>query len=125
MKKDVKKSSQIIGNNNNKISSLQTFDQFRLKDMLLMAYDVAAVTVSYFFALWFRFDGRFTEIPREYLDSWMKFAPIYILISILVLWAFHLYQSLWRFASFVELKRIICASAVLSIAHTILITVFF
>ena len=71
----------------NRISSLQTFDQFRLKDMLLMAYDVAAVTVSYFFALWFRFDGRFTEIPREYLESWMKFAPIYILVSILVLWA--------------------------------------
>ena len=125
MKKDLKKSSQSMGMKKNRISSLQTFDQFRLKDMLLMAYDVAAVTVSYFFALWFRFDGQFTEIPREYLEAWMKFAPIYILVSILVLWAFHLYQSLWRFASFVELKRIICASAILSIVHTVFITVFF
>ena len=101
------------------------FRRLGLRDLFLMLYDVAAVTVAFFLALWFRFDCRFTEIPDYYLDAWLKFSPVYAFISILVLGLFHLYQSIWKYASFVELKRIICACGVLTITHTVMITLFF
>ena len=94
------------------------------KDLFLMLYDLAAVTIAFFFALWFRFDCRFTEIPDFYLDAWMKFAPIYAVVCVAVLWMFHLYQSIWRFASFDELNRIFCATGILAVFHTVAITVF-
>lgn len=92
---------------------------------LLIIYDLIVGTGSYFMALWLRFDCHFTDIPQEYLMAWMKFAPMYAAISIVVFGVLHLYQSVWRFASFVELKRIAFGSAVLGIVHAILITLIF
>lgn len=94
-------------------------------DLLFMLYDIAAVTVAYCIALWFRFDCRYSEIPSDYLMAWLKFAPINAVISFGVFWAFHLYQSIWKYASMTELKRIVCASSVLAILHALFITLLF
>ena len=102
-----------------------SLDRFHVKDLLFMLYDVTAVTAAYFFALWFRFDCRFSEIPGIYLSAWMKFAPFYALMSILVLWCFHMYQSIWKYASYTEVKQIMYASGILAILHTVLITLLF
>ena len=96
-----------------------------LKDLLFVLYDMIAVTMAYFLALWFRFDCNFSEIPEYYLMTWLKFAPIYVGISIVVFGLFRLYRSIWKYASFTELKRIIGASVVLAVLHTILITLLF
>ena len=105
--------------------SLLRAGNFQMKDFFLMLYDLVAVTGAFFFALWFRFDCRFTEIPRDYLMAWLKFAPIYAAVSFVVFLFFRLYQSIWRFASFVELKRIVFSTAILGTVHTVLITLFF
>ena len=105
--------------------SFSRLKPFRLIDVMLMAYDFGAVSVAYFFALWFRFDCRFSEIPVYYLITWLKFAPIYAIISILVFYIFHLYKSIWKFASYVELKRIMYASMILAFVHTAGITLIF
>lgn len=89
----------------------------------LVVYDILAVTASYFFALLLRFDLRFSMIPISYLEAWIKFAPIYAIIAILVFWALRLYKSIWRFASFTELKRITLATIITCIFHVIAITV--
>ena len=91
----------------------------------LIVYDLIVVCGSYFAALWIRFDCQYTQIPAKYLEAWLCFMPIYAVISIIVLWKMRLYQSIWRFASFVELERIAVSSMILGIAHTVLITVFF
>lgn len=57
--------------------------------------------------------------------AWVKFAPIYAVISIVVFGIFHLYQSIWKCASIAEMKRIMCASGVLAILHTAMITLLF
>ncbi len=93
--------------------------------LFLMIYDALAVSVSYFAALWFRFDCMFSRIPQYYLDSWLKFTPFYIIICIVCLYFLRLYKSIWRFASYNELLRTILASAITSIIHIIGITVFF
>ena len=97
----------------------------RSKDLLLLVYDVFAVTVAYFLALWLRFDCRYTEIPRNFLMNWLFFIPIYAAVSIIVFWLFRLYQSIWKFASYVELKRVICASTILGVIHAVAITLIF
>ena len=38
--------------------------------LLLMLFDLVAVTASYFLALWLRFDCRFSEIPQAFLSAW-------------------------------------------------------
>ena len=93
--------------------------------LFVMIYDIFVVTGAYFIALWLRFDCRFTEIPDSYLMAWMKYAPINAGICVALFWGFRLYQSVWRFASFVELKRVLGASITLSISHTALISILF
>ena len=99
--------------------------QLNTVDLFLILFDAVAVTAAFFLALWFRFDCRFSEIPVEYLTAWVRFAPIYAVVSLVVFGLFHLYRSIWAFASFVELKRILSASAVLAILHTVAITWLF
>jgi len=125
MKKDMQNNSNMQKVHTNKISSLPPLKRYDLKDLFMMLFDLAAVSVAFFFALWFRFDCCFSEIPREYLTAWVKFAPIYAVISIIVFGLFHLYQSIWKFASFIELKRMIYASSILAVVHTVGITLLF
>lgn len=89
----------------------------------LILYDLIAVTASYFFALLLRFDFRFSMIPSAYFGPWKMFAPIYAVFCIIVFWRLRLYKSIWRFASFTELKRIAIATVITFAAHILGITV--
>lgn len=40
----------------------------------LVVYDIIAVNFSYFLGLWLRFDLQYSNIPREYLSAFLKFA---------------------------------------------------
>lgn len=101
------------------------FEHWHMVAVLLVLYDLAVVVGAYFIALWLRFDCRFSEIPHEFLMAWLKFSPIYAVASIFVFWKAHLYQSIWRFASFVELEKVAICSAILGLLHTIGISVLF
>ena len=100
-------------------------DGAKTLDLFLGLYDMFAVTVAYFLALWFRFDCTFSEIPDYYLYSWLKFAPIYAIVAIVVFTIFHLYKSIWKFASFVELNRVALSCLILGVFHTAAITLIF
>ena len=91
----------------------------------LTIYDVAVVVGAYFLALWLRFDCHFSAIPYGYLSAWLRFSPVYAVVSIFVFWKAHLYQSIWRFASFTELEKITVSTVILGLFHTIGITVLF
>ena len=91
---------------------------------LLMLFDIMAVNVPFILALWLRYDCRFTQIYPMYLYSWAKFAPIYTVFCILVFWGLRLYRSLWRFASFGELNRILVSSIITGVFHIFVITTF-
>ncbi len=92
---------------------------------LMMVYDAVFVNLSYFFVLWLRFDCRISLIDQKYKDAFIKFAPIYAGLSVIVLLFFRLYRSVWRFASFSELIRVILASFTASVLHTVLITLLY
>ena len=103
----------------------RVFEHWHMVAVLLLLYDLAVAVGAYFLALWLRFDCRFSEIPQEYLLAWLNFSPIYAVVSVFVFWKAHLYQSIWRFASFVELERVAVSSVILGIVHAIGISVLF
>ena len=92
--------------------------------VLLCLYDFFAVNLAYFMALWLRFDCKFSLIPAKYFFSWVSFAPVYTLFCLIVFWRLHLYRSIWRFASFSEMNRILASSVITCAFHVVAITIF-
>ena len=91
-------------------------------DIILLCYDIVTVAVSYFLALLFRFDLRFSQIPDTYYIPYLKFIPVYLGIVVSIYSLFGLYKSIWKYASSVELSGIIYANAITGILHILLIT---
>ncbi len=90
-----------------------------------MVYDIMAINISYFVALWIRFDCVFSEIPVEFLDPYVYFIPLYTIISLVIFYLAKMYHSVWEYVSVRELMRAALGSVAASIAHVILITVIF
>lgn len=93
--------------------------------LLLLAYDIAVTNGAYLFALWIRFDCTFSSIEPQYLVAWQKFVPVYTICCVVVFWVLHLYQSMWRFASYNEFKHILIANVITTLFHTAIITIMF
>ena len=91
----------------------------------LTVYDAIAMILAFFMALWFRFDCRYTMIPKEYLNLYFKFILIYAVISIFVFRKMRLYNSIWRFASYSELLRTVVATGITFVIHCVGMNVFF
>lgn len=98
------------------------FQHWRLINVGLIVYDIFIVNVSYFLALWLRFDCRFSMIPDYYLDAFAKFAPIYTIVCIGVFVLAKLYRSIWRFASYNELLRVGCTTVITALIQIVGIT---
>lgn len=91
----------------------------------LMIYDFTAVCFSYFAALWIRFDGSINAIPGKYFTAYKEFILIYAVICILIFSMLRLYHSIWRFASYNELRRVAWSSIITALLHTVGITIFY
>ncbi len=93
--------------------------------ILLVLYDILVVCGAYFLSLWLRFDCHYSDIPSEYLMAWARFAPLYAGVCFVTFWILRLYHSLWKFASYDELFRIVFSSLFTGIFHAIAITILF
>ena len=87
--------------------------------IMLVAFDAFAVNAAYFLALWFRYDGQYSQIPQETMLNALRFAPIYTVACIVIFFFMRLYNSIWRFASFNELVRVVTASVATAVVHVI------
>lgn len=92
--------------------------------LLLMVYDFIAVIVSFGIALWLRFDCKVTSVEPQYLTNYTKTIIIYALFCLVVFWFLRLYKSIWRFASYSELMRVILATVVTGVIYTGSLLVF-
>ncbi len=90
----------------------------------LVLYDIFSICFSWFFGLMLRFDLQYSQIPQQYLYAYIRFMPVYVVVTVAVFFYLRLYQSIWRFASFSELNRILAASGVTSVFHAAAITIF-
>ena len=92
---------------------------------LLAAYDAFMTALAYFLALWIRYDCMVSVIPKAFLHAYAVYIPIHLALSLLVFWREKLYHSIWRFASYVELVRVVAAVALTGVLHAVLITLLF
>lgn len=100
-------------------------EHWQVVSIALAGYDAIAIILSFFLALWFRFDCRYSLIPKEYLGAYFKFIGIYAVFSLFVFLRLRLYNSIWRFASYSELMRMILATAITFVFHCVGITFLF
>lgn len=98
--------------------SKRKFEHWQVVRLLLMVYDFAAVIVSFGIALWLRFDCKVTSVEPQYLTTYTKTIIIYALFCLVVFWFLRLYKSIWRFASYSELMRVILATVVTGVIYT-------
>ena len=108
----------------NSIFNKRKFEHWQVVTLLLMVYDFLAVIVSYFLALWVRFDCKISEIAPPYFRTYYKSILIYALFCIVIFGTLRLYKSIWRFASYTELLRMICATVITGGVYCIVVNVF-
>ncbi len=108
----------------NLMPTKKKLEHWQVVTLMLMAYDFLAVIVSYFLALWIRFDCKFSEIEPQYLNTYYRTIVIYALFCVVVFQVTKLYRSIWRFASYSELLRVLLATTVMGMVY-ISVTSFF
>lgn len=121
----VKKGMENINNDKESKDSSNKLEHWQVISVLLVLYDIVAIHVAYFFALWSRFDFRYSQIPANYLSYYMRFITVYSIVSAALFWFFNLYRSMWRFASYTELIKTFKASVIMSSVHILFITILF
>lgn len=94
-----------------------------LRRIFLVILDICGAVFASGIALLIRFDFKIDNIYPEFLDSIWTYMPINIITVLIVFLCFHLYHSIWRFISIIELENIIIASIVASVIQTVLLNI--
>lgn len=100
-------------------------EHWQIMAICLMVCDFLTIHLSYFLALWIRFDCVYSAIPEHYLNPYLHFITVYALGAIVVFWGFRMYRSMWRYASYGELVRTFCGSVTASLIHIFLIKLLY
>ena len=98
--------------NANKIKN--AFEQ-KYSTIALLLYDFITIIFSYFFALWLRFDFTFSLIENKYLSVYYKFIIPFTVICLIIYKIFNLYNSIWKYASYIELYNAVLATLICSL----------
>ena len=80
--------------------------------ILLMLTDCVLVTLAGLFALVTRFEFIWTKIDPEFLRVFFLHLPVHLIITLILFWAFHVYHSLWIYASMQEMMNIVIACGI-------------
>lgn len=83
-----------------------------IRRFFLICYDVCAVVLASILALAVRFDFRFTQIPKIYLDTLWNELIFSELLMIAAFSFFRMYSSLWSYAGTTEMIYVVCACVV-------------
>ena len=86
----------------NLMPTKKKLEHWQVVTLMLMAYDFLAVIVSYFLALWIRFDCKFSEIEPHYLHTYYRTIIIYALFCVVV---FQVYKTLQKYMEICQLFR--------------------
>jgi len=93
-----------------------------IRRLILIVYDIIAVYVSAFFALFIRFEFTLSDEFLRYFNEFLDSAYILVVITVITFYIFKLYSSLWLYASVKEMENvfkscIVVVVATLSISH--------
>lgn len=95
-------------------ATLSPGSRFRIMFILAFA-DAVSIALSFFVALWLRFEFDFNIIPYNYLNTYSKIIGIWVFISLVVFAALRLYNNILSFAGQDDLFRIAAAYGILAL----------
>ena len=84
----------------------------RYRRAIVVVLHLALTVLSYLLAYVLRFDGN---IPDDQLRPLLMSLPLLLLVRTASFWGFQLYEGLWRYASLVDLQKIILSVATSSL----------
>lgn len=79
------------------------------RSVLVMVMDIVIILVSYLIALWVRFDFNSANIPAEFIEGYLWAMPYWCAVTLLCLYIFRLYHSIWYFVGIMELNQLLQA----------------
>lgn len=93
-----------------------------LSKIALIVADVVSVNVAYLLAILLRFYVRFefNNGAAQYMPIFWKTVPLYAIACVAVFYFFHLYNSVWEYAGFKEMKEILAATGVTAVLQVLL-----
>ena len=87
-----------------------------------MVCDTLAVVVATFLALIARFDFSYSSIPGQvYIDTAKNYLPYSIIVTLILFWIFHLYQSLWEYAGAPEMLSVVGACGLSGVIQMVVV----
>lgn len=87
----------------------------RVRMVILMIMDMAAMCLSSFLGLFIRFDMNMAKIPPEYSQAVSYYTICYLIITIIIFFLFHMYSTMWSVAGIREVAHIIAACGLASL----------
>lgn len=85
------------------------FRNSRIRMILLCLVDVFTILMNSYLSLLIRYEGHYTWVPIEYLDSIKQYALINVLFTIAIFFILNLYRSVWTYAGVHEAALIVAA----------------
>ena len=89
----------------------------RIRMIILMILDMVTIYLSSFLGLFIRFDLNINKIPIEYSQATSNYVPLYILITLVIFFLFHMYSTMWSVAGIREVTNIIAACGLASLVQ--------
>ena len=87
--------------------------------IMLVILDVMAILVASFMSIYLRFEFRFGDIPRYFLEYYINILPYTVMTGLFFFGLFKLYKSVWRYASATEMINIAAATTGSSVVQVI------
>ena len=87
----------------------------RVRMVILMFMDVTTMFLSSFLGLFIRFDMNVAKIPPEYIQAVSNYIIIYIAVTLIIFFLFHMYSTMWSVAGIREVTHIIAACGLASL----------
>ena len=98
----------------------QRFDVKKLyRRTALIIYDIISIIAASYLALLIRYNFEINEIPDYFISPITRFLPIGIISTLIVLYIFKMYSSLWAFAGETELQNLVISSVISTIIQAI------
>ena len=117
--KNRKETTQDRGSVEEKNENNSTWGWVKISVMLAI-FDIIASNLAYGFGLWMRFDSSYSQIPKNYFMTWVKMIPIQSILIVGLFAAFHLYKSIWKYASTDEIEYIALATSLAGVLHMVI-----
>lgn len=102
--------------------SKRKIERWMIVAICLVLFDFFVIHLAYLSALWLRFDS-YAAIPQIYLNGYIRSIGIYAVLTVALLAVCYLYRSLWRYAGYAEMLRLVIVSVGASTLYSVILTV--